>query len=36
MPPFCTVTLDVSRSTGIHFTPMLVAKTLCYDAVIAA
>jgi hypothetical protein len=36
MRPFCTVTLDADWSTGINFTPMLMTKSLCYDAVIAA
>jgi hypothetical protein len=30
------MTLGSSRSMGIHFTPMLMTKSLCYDAVIAA
>jgi hypothetical protein len=30
------MTLGVIRSTVIKFTPMLMAKSLCYDAVIAA
>jgi hypothetical protein len=36
MRPFCTMTLSADRSTGINFTPMLVTKSLCYDALIAA
>jgi hypothetical protein len=36
MRPFCTMTRGTDRSTGIKFTPMLMAKSLCYDAVIAA
>jgi hypothetical protein len=30
------MTLGADRSTGINFTPMLVTKSLCYDALIAA
>jgi hypothetical protein len=30
------MTSGVDRSTGVDYTPMLMAKTLCYDAVIAA
>jgi hypothetical protein len=30
------MTLSTERSTGIIFTPMLVTKSLCYDALIAA
>jgi hypothetical protein len=36
MRPFCTMLLSADRSAGINFTPMLMAKSLCYDAVIAA
>jgi hypothetical protein len=36
MRPFCTMTRGADRLTGMHFTPMLMAKSLCYDAVIAA
>jgi hypothetical protein len=36
MRPFCTMTLGADRSTGINFTPMLMIKSLCYDALIAA
>jgi len=36
MRPFCMMTLGADRSTGINFTPMLMTKSLCYDAVIAA
>jgi len=30
------MTIGVDGSTDIDYTPMLVAKFLCYDAVIAA
>jgi hypothetical protein len=30
------MTLGGNRSMGINFTPMLMTKSLCYDAVIAA
>ena len=30
------MTLGADRSTGINFMPMLMTKSLCYDAVIAA
>jgi hypothetical protein len=30
------MTIGVDGSTGVAFAPMLVAKSLCYDAVIAA
>jgi len=36
MRPFCTMTLGADRATDINFTPMLMTKSLCYDAVIAA
>ena len=36
MPPFCRMTSGVDGSTGVDYTLMLMAKTLCYDAVIAA
>jgi len=36
MRPFCTMTLSADRSTRINFPPMLVTKSLCYDALIAA
>jgi hypothetical protein len=36
MRPFCTMSLAANRSMGINFTPMLMTKSLCYDAVIAA
>jgi hypothetical protein len=28
--------MGVAGSTGVDFAPMLMAKSLCYDAVIAA
>jgi hypothetical protein len=30
------MTSGVDGSTGVDFVPMLMAKSLCYDAVIAA
>jgi len=30
------MTNNVDESTGVDFPPMLMAKSLCYDAVIAA
>src|ERR1700704_5208871 len=36
MPRFCRMTIDVVGSVDIAQIPMLMAKFLCYDAVIAA
>ena len=36
MPPFCSKTIAVDGPTGVGCQPMLMAKSLCYDAVIAA
>jgi hypothetical protein len=30
------ITIRVDRSADVYFAPMLMAKSLCYDAVIAA
>jgi len=36
MPPFCTILSGVDGSAHVDEQPMLMAKSLCYDAVIAA
>jgi|GEM_PF-6035325 len=36
MPPFCTETANVEAWVDGHYRPMLMTKSLCYDALIAA
>jgi hypothetical protein len=36
MPPFCRILTGVDGSTIVDEPPMLMIKSLCYDAVIAA
>jgi hypothetical protein len=36
MPPFWLMVRAADGPTGVDYQPMLMAKSLCYDAVIAA